>query len=1117
MERKPTNEELAQQAIELLSKAEDFELQRDWAKAIEIYNEAAEFLKNSGFFLHRINEIFSRIAELNNYIQLEMEDQEYQPQIQNEQIKSEAKKIKSHLVETSSLPIPDFKAEALKGYKREKIDRDALQNRAFALMDQAKKFEKDKSFDKAIINYQEALELLNSLGWGEQTKHILNEIERLKREKKNFEKFYSQEKDQIAFLDDSTAKQQTVRQSEAERKDLKRVEFEEMKKKEEAIKIRAFKLIDTSRNLEREMKYDEAIIQLEQVIDLFKSILWEKNITPIMNNIKDIREKQKRDAQTERSRLMRLEKLENLSKSIQEKKRDSALQAAQKVKLSRKKFDQKRLEQLKIEKQFFALVRNADRNLHSGNYNEAIDEYQKAIQLVRNLGIGWESYISKIQATLTRAKQRRKFEEKKDIEIEEKREEIKQLELKFYEQLSLERERLKLKDFDVITHEDEIEYRKQCKQNAFKFLTVAQEYTKHGNYDKAIYAYQNAGNIFAEIQWTDELPQIENAIKELQNRMKESNLYKLKTMNETIERQKKEKEFQSHMSKQLLLEQEKLRQKEVSVKEYDNEVEARKKIKNKAFNLLEDAGIFMKNGLYDQALECYRSVELNLNEIQFPTDAIRDMIEKVQKNKIKQEEIQKKEQEFKIQEKVEEKKFNQQVAKIFEKEKERLEAKEIQIQETSEFQALLKEKKEQAFEILDDAENFIKSLDYDNALGSYRKAELIMNEIHYPTEAIKGMIAKIINIKKQKELEEHMELQRELERIEQEHEIQTLIEDRQKEEEEKKRAQQLALKERERLIQEQRSHREAAYSLLEEGAKFLKGEFPDYEATISLYIQAREILEEKIGWELEINNINDLIEELQVGKANFIEKKRREVEAKLKRQKEYEEFQEEIRKRELEYKKQKEAQEKVLEDYKKKKELEGELRTHGLYLIDEGKKMAKFWEFDQAYEFFNKAKVHFKKIGWDDQIRFIESQIKDTKNLEERVKKEEITLQKIQNELKEKKILEDQQLITEDKRIKQMIGEVGTLTERITKLMNVRKEELKLREEQSKEKIKHEAKDFSATMAKMIKLKEEIQTELAKKEELIKQKQKEEQEKKEKEELDEIKRMIREMTKKKKE
>ncbi|GAH12031.1 unnamed protein product, partial [marine sediment metagenome] len=153
------NEQLKSEAFSFLDKAKKLELEGNFEDAIIRYMAAIKLLVKLGWTESQLDNIKKRILNLTQNI--------------------EEQKIKSHVVETSSLPIPDFKAESLKGYQREKIDRDALQNRAFALMDQAKKFEKDKSFDKAIINYQEALESLNSLGWEEQTKNILNEIERL--------------------------------------------------------------------------------------------------------------------------------------------------------------------------------------------------------------------------------------------------------------------------------------------------------------------------------------------------------------------------------------------------------------------------------------------------------------------------------------------------------------------------------------------------------------------------------------------------------------------------------------------------------------------------------------------------------------------------------------------------------------------------------------------------------------------------------------------------------------------------------------------------------------------------------------------------------------------------
>lgn len=68
MERKLSKEELAQKAIELLDQAEDFEQRQEWYKAIENYQRAADYLQQSGYLTHRIQDIYTRATEINNYL-----------------------------------------------------------------------------------------------------------------------------------------------------------------------------------------------------------------------------------------------------------------------------------------------------------------------------------------------------------------------------------------------------------------------------------------------------------------------------------------------------------------------------------------------------------------------------------------------------------------------------------------------------------------------------------------------------------------------------------------------------------------------------------------------------------------------------------------------------------------------------------------------------------------------------------------------------------------------------------------------------------------------------------------------------------------------------------------
>ena len=83
-----------------------------------------------------------------------------------------------------------------------------------------------------------------------------------------------------------------------------------------SIQNKAFKLIDNGKALERERKFDDAINNYEQSINLFKSIGWDSYIQPIINSISDINEKKEREIQAEQVKRKREDELNKIQKMI---------------------------------------------------------------------------------------------------------------------------------------------------------------------------------------------------------------------------------------------------------------------------------------------------------------------------------------------------------------------------------------------------------------------------------------------------------------------------------------------------------------------------------------------------------------------------------------------------------------------------------------------------------------------------------------------------------------------------------------------------------------------------------------------------------------------------------
>ncbi len=1637
------NEALAQEAVRYLSLAQKFEQEGHIEKAIEHYEAAAEYLKNSGYLMQRIDEIYSRIEELKKLAKQEIFYRQERSRAQVDQIQDQAfslldgaqklesdgfledainqymsaikllvqsgwtetqlanlknkisdlagnlerqkiiqtqKEIESQQLENEPQIVDAFgkkkiasKAEELKRYKEAKQREEQIQTDAFAFIDNAKFFEKDNKFDKAIENYEKAIELLNLIGWQTQTQNIALLVQKLRKDKKEFEIIKKQKPLERSFI-----------KREVETKEFGELELVEFKKDEVKIQIDAFNQIDIAKKLEREKKYDKAITKYEKAIELFKSIEWDSYIQPIVNFIKSIEEKQKYEEKTENLKQKREIDLKNLQDKIFLKEREEIVQTAKELEQKRLQFEQKRRKETRKENEFFTTLDNADNILKERNdFNKAIIEYQKALELLKGLGAGWESYAGTIKSTISSINTLKETQIEKELEQQKKLERRSKADLDFQQHISIElakeRERIKQREIALDLKRDEIEYREQRKDAAFKALEEAEEYINQSNLDNAILAYQTAGNIFAGIQWDEELHLIEDSIRELESRKKEQSLTKQKNLQRSIDRYKTEQSFQKQISKQLqdergrlskkeiklrerdaelehrerrkeeafkvlgeaqkLLEKgnyekvielyqlatnifaeiqwydevekignaiveienkkretgikkqrdilalitkeredrafqeiaikemkaqrEKIKQKEITLREREKEVIFREKRKEEGFKILEEAQNFLslgefdmaiesyrnvseifaqiqwveelplinqaisdieikkkekelwkqkafqetikketanrqfldhikrqrkiekikmqkerelvvekkeliaeniakekeafkvideadlllrqesfdealqsyhnalsmlndigwtgsyiilledtirsiqfkkkekdqriirerehlkkqideereferkiaehlqsekdrmiskkielrkredlvnyleqrkleafkimdkaeallKQGLYedaidmyyqaelfltqirfptdtvkemvrkiqekkrkddlakqhefeliikkteeekhflqtivesmkyeeekmkakqikvkeredlkiylekrkdiafeifdeanafvkqgknDKALEYYRSAELILNEIQFPTDSIKELIVKVKEKKREHELQKQKELEFKVQKEREENEFQKKVAEDIRKKKERLKLKQIEIGNMELLQAKLEKRKDEAFLVLEKAEHYINRLEYDLAIASYRKAMLILNEIQFPTDSINNMIEKVINLKKQKEFDEQHKLKRELERLKEEKHLKEILEERKKQEKEKRIAQQLALQQRERVVQDQLTNREAAYSLLEEGGKFLKRGVPNFDKAILLYIQARDILAEKIGWEPEINNLNILIKDLIQQKADFVEKKKLEAEAKNIRQRDYELFREEIQKRRIEYEiKSRQQQVKVKRLFESKRDMEIK-KEKGLRLIDEGKQAAIVYDFKKANKKFNSAIEKFKQIGWIEQIKYIQKEIENTRLFEQRTKEENLKIKKIREDLEIQRRKKEHQVKKEEIKLKAVVGEVSDLSIEVSKLIKIKMQQDELKAQQKSKQIVSESKEFRKDMKEFIDLKQELTKELSKSKEDTEKRKEKLKLAKDKEKSDDIKKMLKEISKKEK-
>ena len=112
------NEELAQEALKYLNLAQKFENEKNLEKAVENYELAASYLKNSGFMMDKISDIFSRIEELKDFAKQEMMYNQASAKNQLEQLQDQAFSL---LDGAQKLEIDGYLEDAIEQYQAERM------------------------------------------------------------------------------------------------------------------------------------------------------------------------------------------------------------------------------------------------------------------------------------------------------------------------------------------------------------------------------------------------------------------------------------------------------------------------------------------------------------------------------------------------------------------------------------------------------------------------------------------------------------------------------------------------------------------------------------------------------------------------------------------------------------------------------------------------------------------------------------------------------------------------------------------------------------------------------------------------------------------------------------
>ncbi|TFG24778.1 MAG: hypothetical protein EU533_01800, partial [Promethearchaeota archaeon] len=958
-------EQLQERAFSLLDAANKFEISGQFNESIVQYNSAINLLMNAGWSDMQLENLREKVRTLSLKVA--------ETKALKEQISSgtEPEISQTQVVGAFGKKRDAAKSEELRKFTEARAKEEQIQRDAFKFIDNAKFFEQDRKYDKAIESYKNAIELLNSIGWHDQTNQLESIIAKLEIDKRDYESYQQSKKLEsggIEYSEDTSRKKEEEFQKSVQ-------EIEKLKLNEEIAQSQAFGLIDDGKRLEKEQKLDEALKKFHRAIELFKSIGWDSYIQPVTNLIKDIEERMAQESKFNALKDRRENELKKIQDAIYLKEHEEVQKTTKEMEKKMLKLEAMRKEVQRKEKQFLDILETADDLLRKEkDFEGSIAKYQEALSYINELGPGWESYKSTINTTIKNIKNLKEEQLTREIEAKRKIEQRRKSDIEFQEQMNdlLNRERARLKKEEVSIQEKEnmIKKREENKKSAFEILEKAQEYVKLGELDNAILSYQKVASLFAEIQWFDEIQIIDNSIKDLQKKKEELRKQEKEEMERSIQKLKEEQEFQEQITKQLELERKRIRDKEISIKIKEREKIIQEQRKEEIFKILEQAQALVIQGEFDNAINKYNEVVKAMAEIHWHDEInlIQNSILEIERKKRDLQIQKEKELREKLQREQDEQVFQNQLINQMRLQQEYLKTQQLVVREREKELAFREKLKEKAYELLIKAQEYISITKFDEAIELYREVTKIFAQIQWKDE-IPLIQESIQEIKRKKVEKEEWKQKTIQDAIKRETASKQFIDQikRQREIEQRKIQKEVELLEEKKVLDSQNIKiQETALRLIEEADQSIQQE--DFDSAITNYEKSIKILEE-IGWtEGYVKLLQDTLETIHIKKKEKESEKAKQEKLMSEKQKSEEIFQRRLKARMKEEQKRLKTKEIEIKKKEDAKVYVENQKSRAFKILENAENLLNQRKYEDSIKLYREAELILTEIGYPTDI-----------------------------------------------------------------------------------------------------------------------------------------------------
>jgi len=475
----------------------------------------------------------------------------------------------------------------------------------------------------------------------------------------------------------------------------------------------------------------------------------------------------------------------------------------------------------------FKILEDAHVYLEKGDFDKTIEFYQQVTGIFAE--IQWYDEMERIGNAIIEKENKKRnanLKKQRDMEILIKKErEDREFQDKIIKEVNAKRKKLEERDIVKKERDNEISFREKQKEEAFKILDTAQNYLSLGEFDLAIESYRDVNQIFAQIQWIEEIVLINQTINKIENQKKEQEIRKQREFEQLIKEDAEHRQFLINIKIQREREKRSI-QKERDILETKKELSSQNILKQQeAFKIIDNADELLAQENYITAIESYQNALNLFKEIGWTGKYVLLLEESIRNLQFKKDE--KERQKLLDKEKLrkyieEEREFERKVTESFQRERDKMLSKKIELLKREDMKKLIETKKLEAFSIMDNAEQLLKEGKYEESIEKYYNAELILIQINFPTDVIKDTIIKIQEKKREANITKQQELEFEIRKQEKEKHFRQTVTENMKYEEEQMRVKQIKIKKQEDLKLHLEQRKEAAFELFDEAEVYIK-------------------------------------------------------------------------------------------------------------------------------------------------------------------------------------------------------------------------------------------------------------------------------------------------------